>query len=215
LAAFALILAVTACDGSFDSDGSNKINGSIHVPAGRPAGDVHTVNGAIHIEDNATVATAATVNGSIQLGAHATAASLKTVNGSISLDTDSHVSGNVGSVNGELTLANGAEVLGSLANVNGRINLTAAHVIGGIKTVAGSISIKGASRVDGGLVVSSSSGGLAFGSDDPLIVIGPGASVQGALHFERKVRLFVSDRATIGAVSGATAVSFSGDTPPL
>ena len=51
-------------------------------------------------------------------------------------------------------------------------------------------------------------------SEDPSIIIGPGATVQGELRFERKVRLFVSDRATIGTVTGATAVSFTGDNPP-
>jgi hypothetical protein len=38
--------------------------------------------------------------------------------------------------------------------------------------------------------------------------------VQGDLRFERKVRLLVSDKATIGPVTGATAVPFSGDSPP-
>ena len=36
----------------------------------------------------------------------------------------------------------------------------------------------------------------------------------GDLRFERKVRLFVSDKATIGNVTGATAVPFTGDSPP-
>jgi len=49
---------------------------------------------------------------------------------------------------------------------------------------------------------------------DPTIIIGPGAQVLGELRFERKVHLFVSDRATIGSVTGATAVTFSGDNPP-
>jgi hypothetical protein len=48
----------------------------------------------------------------------------------------------------------------------------------------------------------------------PRIVIGPGVTVQGELRFERPVTLYVSDHATIGSVSGATPVQFSGDTPP-
>ena len=71
----------------------------------------------------------------------------------------------------------------------------------------------GASRVEGGILVQKSSGGL-FLSEDPLIVIGPGAMVQGELRFERKVRLYVSDRATIGTVTGATPIPFTGDNPP-
>jgi len=50
--------------------------------------------------------------------------------------------------------------------------------------------------------------------DSPRIVIGPGATVQGDLRFERTVRLFVSDKATIGPVTGATPIPFSGDIPP-
>jgi hypothetical protein len=56
--------------------------------------------------------------------------------------------------------------------------------------------------------------GIMFNSEDPVIVIGPGATVQGELRFERKVKLYVSDKATIGTVIGATAVPFSGETPP-
>jgi hypothetical protein len=60
----------------------------------------------------------------------------------------------------------------------------------------------------------SSSGWFNWESSGPRIVIGPGASVQGELRFERKVQLYVSDRATIGPVSGATAIRFSGEDPP-
>jgi hypothetical protein len=38
--------------------------------------------------------------------------------------------------------------------------------------------------------------------------------VKGTLRFERPVELYVSDRATIGPVEGATPVKFSGDRPP-
>jgi hypothetical protein len=207
-----LLLAISGCD--TDSDDSSKVNGSIHVPAGKPAGDVHTVNGSIHIEDNAAVLSAATVNGGIHLGAHATATSLTTVNGSISLGEGAKDSGGADSVNGDLKLADGAEILGRLTNVNGKINLNAAHVGGGIKTVNGNISVLGASHVEGGIEVDKTSGGLLFNSDDPLIVIGPGATVQGDMRFERKVRLYVSDKASIGAVIGATPVQFTGDSPP-
>jgi hypothetical protein len=213
IASMAAILALSACDISVDGDGATKVNGSVHIPAGKAAEDARTVNGSIHIDDNATVASATTVNGSIRLGDHASAASAKTVNGAITLGAGSHVSQSAGSVNGDLTLADGSEVAGHLTNVNGKIGLTAAHVGGGIKTVNGSITIQGASHVEGGIMVDKPSG-IMFNSDDPVIIIGPGAVVQGDLRFERKVKLYVSDKATIGAVTGATAVTFSGDSPP-
>jgi hypothetical protein len=41
-----------------------------------------------------------------------------------------------------------------------------------------------------------------------------GATVQGDLRFERTVQLFVSDKATIGTVTGAKPIPFTGDAPP-
>jgi DUF4097 and DUF4098 domain-containing protein YvlB len=214
-AALAMSAALSGCDVSSDGDGSNKVNGSIHLLAGKPPGSASTVNGSIHVDENATITNASTVNGSVQLGAHAKADSLNSVNGSITLDTGANVSGSVSSVNGELKLADGAEIQGTLSNVNGKITLVSAHVAGGIKTVNGSMSITGASRVEGGVLVQKSSGeSLNIGHDVPRIVIGPGATVQGELRFERAVKLYVSDKATIGTVTGATPIPFSGDNPP-
>lgn len=213
IAAAAVILALSGCDISVDGDGSTKVNGSVHIPAGKAAEEARTVNGSIHIDDNAAVTSAGTINGSVRLGAHATATSAKTVNGAISLGDGAHVSGNAGSVNGDLILASGAEVSGALSNVNGKIELNSAHVGGGIKTISGSISISGASHVEGGILVEKPNSTL-FNSEDPVIVIGPGAVVKGDLRFERKVKLYVSDKATIGTVTGATAIAFSGDNPP-
>ena len=72
-----------------------------------------------------------------------------------------------------------------------------------------------AARVDGGILVEKQRGfTIPVHSRDPTIIIGPGAQVLGELRFERKVNLYVSDRAKIGTVTGATAVTFSGDNPP-
>lgn len=207
LTAFTLL---SACDGG---DGTNKVNGTVHVPAGREATSAHTVNGSIHVDDDANVTTASTVNGNVHLGAHATATTLNTVNGSVSLGEGAHATGGVESVNGDLTFGSGADVAGGVSNINGKITLNTAHVGGGIHTVNGTISINGASHVEGGILVKKPSGNL-FNGEEPVIIIGPGATVQGDLRFERKVRLYVSDKATIGNVTGATPVSFTGDTPP-
>ncbi len=209
-----VMAALSACGGSYDGDESNKINGSIEVPAGKPPGAVATVNGSIQIDDNAAVTSATTVNGGVRLGDHAAAASLSSVNGSITLGSGAHVSGGASSVNGALSLGDGADITGSLSNVNGKITLAAAHVGGGIKTINGGMDIGGASRVEGGILVEKPSGVMQIFHDVPRIVIGPGATVQGDLRFERTVQLFVSDKATIGTVTGATPIPFSGDAPP-
>jgi DUF4097 and DUF4098 domain-containing protein YvlB len=215
LAALAVMLTLSACGESNDGDETTKVNGSIEVPAGKQPAAVATVNGSIQIDDNATITSATTVNGSVHLGNHATATALNSVNGSITLGAGAHVSGSASSVNGELNLKDNAEISGSLSNVNGKIILTAAHVAGGIKTVNGNMNISGTSHVENGILVEKPSSELSQTARQiPRIVIGPGATVQGDLRFERTVQLFVSDKATIGTVTGATAISFSGDAPP-
>jgi DUF4097 and DUF4098 domain-containing protein YvlB len=210
------ILGVSAaCSQAGDGSASSKVMGNIDVAAGEHSGDVSTVNGSIHIHPNAVVGTAHAVNGSISLEARASASELTTVNGSIRLEQGARVSGTVHSVNGGLTLADGAEVGGSLTNVNGPIRVAAAHVGGGVETVSGGIELGPDAHVDAGIHVHKDNGSFNWdGGTVPRIVIGPGSRVGGTLNFERKVSLYVSDKATIGAVQGATAVAYSGDRPP-
>ena len=216
----AALLLLTGCynmpggEVTADANGAKTVNGSIQVPPGTHSQSVGTVNGSIKVGDNAIVSTADTVNGSIALGAHAAANNLTTVNGSITLGEDAHVAHDVTTVNGSMTLKQGADVGGPLVNVNGHIALTGAHVGGGLRTVNGDIDVLGGSHTDGGILVKHSGGSFFnFDTHKPRIVIGPGAVVQGDLRFEREVDLFVSDQATTGPITGATAVHFSGATP--
>ncbi|HEX5105784.1 MAG TPA: hypothetical protein VFV87_18325, partial [Pirellulaceae bacterium] len=109
-------------------------------------------------------------------------------------------------------------VTGRLGNVNGAIRLDAAHVGGGITTVNGNIDIGANSRVEGGIVMEKSSSSFfnfSWGKRSmPRVVIGPGATVDGTLRFEREVELYVSETAKIGPVQGAEPVKFSGNEPP-
>jgi hypothetical protein len=203
-------------DETHDANGTNSVNGSIHVSGSSPGGEVSTVNGSIRADDNAQISGGHTVNGNISLGDHATATSLTTVNGGISLGSGAKVSETVTTVNGTLALRPGSQVGGRLANVNGTIFLLAATVNGGISTVNGNIDIGANSHVQGGVIVHKPSTGLFqwwSDTDKPRVVVGPGAVVD-TMHFERAVRLYVSDTATVGTVTGATPVKFSGDRPP-
>lgn len=212
--AAAALLMFAGC-GYSQRDESHKVNGSVHVVAGGAPVEAKTVNGGIDIDANASVTAAEAVNGGVHLGAHATANSLTTVNGPITLDAGARATGTVKSVNGAFTLGEGTEVGGSLENVNGKIELHSANVAGGIQTINGSIDITGNSHVQRGILVhKSATDVVSFGNDPPRIVIGPGATVDGELRFERVVQLYVSDRATIGPVVGATAIRFAGDAPP-
>ena len=209
----------SGAEADHDSDvaGSHAINGSIHISAGTPGGEVSTINGSIRADDNAQLSGGHTVNGNISLGDHATASSLTTVNGGILLGQGAKVNATVTTVNGTLALRPDAEVGGHLANVNGSIILAGATVNGGISTVNGNIDIGANSHVRGGIVVHKPSTGFFHwwsDSDKPRVVVGPGAVVEGAMTFERAVRLYVSDTATVGQVTGATPVKFSGSQPP-
>jgi hypothetical protein len=125
------------------------------------------------------------------------------------------VAGDVSTVNGAIILQKGADVGGKLDNVAGDISLDAAHLGGGIETVAGNITVGGDSRVDGGIAITATQGfSISFTKKIPVVTIGPGAVVSGPLKFGREVKLFVSDRATTGAITGATPVKFPGEHPP-
>lgn len=211
---FALLPAL-ACAGCIQGDGNERINGAVNVAAGQPAANASTVNGAINVAAGAAVLKAGTVNGSIELGDGATAGDLGTVNGSITVGENARVTGDVATVNGEIELHKGADVAGSLRNVNGEFTIDAAHVGGDIETVVGDINVGPGSRIDGGIRLEQSDGvSISIGKTIPVIVIGPDAVVAGPLEFDREVKLYVSDRATIGAVKGATPIAFSGDQPP-
>lgn len=199
-----------------EGENIDKVNGSIRVENDQRAGDLSTVNGSIRVGDKATVREIDTVNGSVTLGDEATANEIDNVNGSITLGEKARVARGVDCVNGSITLERGADVGGKLENVNGRIRLVAAHVGGGIFTTSGDIEVGANSRVENGIRVDKPDlSWFRFGkSDVPRIVIGPGAVVQGTLRFEREVKLYVSDSATIGTVVGATAVKYSGDVAP-
>jgi hypothetical protein len=222
LAVLGATAVITGCDNAdhvvVSGNGANTINGSVHVPAGEHSGAVGTVNGSVDIAENAVVGAVHTVNGPIDIAAHAAAESVTAVNGQISLGSGVHVTRSVTAVNGSISLESGAEVGGGIKNVNGQIELTGAHVVGGVRTVDGDIDIGGDSRIEGGILVEKSGSWFGFGSDShqrkPRIVIGPGAVVQGDLRFEREVELYVSDKATVGPISGATPIRFAGEKPP-
>jgi hypothetical protein len=82
------------------------------------------------------------------------------------------------------------------------------------------MDITGNAVVDGGIKVKKPEDngvfGIHFGNDNiPRIVIGPGATVNGPLTFERQVQLYISDQAHVsGPITGAQAVKYSGATPP-
>jgi len=192
---------------------TQRVMGPVEIADGAHAGDVGTVNGTVHIGDNAVVGHTQVVNGPITIGAHATVAAVDAVNGPIRVHDGAGISGRVGTVNGPITLADGVDVKGEVSTINGPITVAAAHVGGDIHTVSGDIEVGPNGHVDGGIHVEKDNSWF-HSHDVPRIVIRPGSVVKGTLRFDRPVELYVSDHATIGPVQGASAKTFSGDSPP-
>jgi len=219
LAAATLSLCLGSVPNAAAEEGDiSKVNESVHVDNGEHAGDVSSVNGSIHIGADAVVRYTHTVNGGVSFEPRATADKVESVNGSIHLGEGVRIHGHLRTVNGGMRLADKADVGGDLITVNGGIRVESSHVGGSIDTVAGGIDLGPNAHVDGGIKVEKDNNWhFGFGFWDvnhpPEIIIRPGTVVKGTLHFERPVRLYVSDRATIGAIEGAEAHKFSGDNP--
>jgi DUF4097 and DUF4098 domain-containing protein YvlB len=195
----------------------DKVNGSIRTEAGTEYGDLDTVNGGIMIAGGSLVDRASTVNGGIDVADKATVGSLETVNGGIDIGDAVEVGADVETVNGGIGIERGSRVHGKVETVNGRIELEGAEVDRGLLTVNGDILVGADSIVRGGIKVEKPQGGWFNWSSSkqrlPRIVIGPNATVEGTLEFEREVELFVHASAKVGTIRGATPQKFSGETP--
>ena len=213
--ASAISLGLIAVSGSASAGEMeiSKLVGSIEVEPGDHVGDLSTINGSIHIRSDATAGRAKTVNGGVHLEPGASAKEIDVTNGGIHLQ-GARVSGRVHTVNGGVHLEHGAEVSGDVANVNGGIQVVEAHILGSIHAANGDIDLGPNSRVDGDVTIEPDHSSHSSNYCPPRVVIEPGTVVSGRLRFERQVRLYVSDQATIGEVEGAQPVRFSGNRPP-
>ncbi|QWF17598.1 hypothetical protein [Lysobacter capsici] len=199
---------------AFADDGISKVNGSITVEASQRQGDLDTVNGSIKIGDSARVGKAETVNGSINVGNSSQTGGLETVNGSIRAGTNLTANGGIETVNGSIFVDRGGTVRGDLETVNGAIGLVDTDVTGGIETVNGDLTVGVDSHISGGVRYTKPNGIRLTKQRDPRVIIGPNARVDGALVFERDVKLYVHSTAKTGPIRGATAIAFNTATPP-
>jgi len=207
-------LIVLSSGAAYASDDVSKVNGSITVDAGQTRGDLDTVNGSIRIGDDASVDEAKTVNGSISVGNNSRAKRLETVNGSIRAGTKLIAADGLETVNGGIFVDRGGRLGGDVNTVNGSIGLVATELNGGIGTVNGDVTVGVDSHVTGGIKYTKPNGFNLRQQRDPVVIIGPNARVDGPLVFERPVKLYVHASAKTGAVRGATAIAFTGSTPP-
>ena len=193
--------------------GAARINGDVVVRERMVVqdGDLKTVNGTIEIKHGAKVNRCATVNGSLRVEAEAETGDLESVNGHLNVDRDATVRGNVKLVNGGVTLRRGARVSGNIGTVNGAIELYGAMVEGALENYSGGMTITEGSVVRGGISVHKA--GRYDRSAAPRIVIGPDSTVLGDMSFERPVKLFIHDTASVGQIHGADPIRYSGEPP--
>lgn len=215
----ALALSLVAAPVLADGKDIDKVNGSITAEPGGRYGSLSTVNGSIRIESGAVVEDAETVNGAIRAADNAQSGSLETVNGSIRVGNDATIRGDVETVNGSIFIDARGNVSGDVETVNGAIGLVDIDLAGGIETVNGDITIGAGSHVRGGITVEKSNSNRWFPFSTkkrkPLrVVIAQDSRVDGPLHFEREVKLYVHSSAQIGPVTGATAIRYDGDRAP-
>lgn len=213
LLALSLALATT-CAFAHDGDHDvSRVNGRVHAEAGQTYGDLDTVNGSIEIDEGVQARDASTVNGSIDIDDRASLRSATTVNGGIEAGQNVRFSGDVETVNGGIKIGFRSDVTGDVGTVNGSVLVQQTKVGGQVRTVTGDITIGADSVVQGGIKVEKPTG-MNWGKQRvPRVVIGPRATVNGELKFEREVELFVHTSAKIGRVTGATAKPYT-DTLP-
>ena len=191
----------------------SRVNGGITADAGNTYGNLDTVNGGISVRKGATAEDVETVNGSITIDDDASLSSVSTVNGGIRAGERVQVARGVETVNGGIRFDFNSKVGGDIGTVNGGITIKQTTVGGKLRTVSGDITVGAQSLVEGGILVEKPHR-ISWGkSRIPRIVIGPNATVNGDLRFEREVELFVHTSAKVGPVSGATARPYT-DTLP-
>jgi UDP-3-O-[3-hydroxymyristoyl] glucosamine N-acyltransferase len=201
------------------ADGASSVNGSVTVGTyATISGDLETVNGSIRIGEGTTLGDAETVNGSLRVGDSVRARNLETVNGKVQVGANVTIDGEVTAVNGKIEIQSGSQVARNVENVNGQINLSGARVAGGVTTVNGSVYVVDGAIVRGDLKVRKPNrSGWTNNNKKPKVVIGPGSRVEGVIDLEQEVRLYISETAEVGGVTGVMSLDdaerFSGDRP--
>jgi DUF4097 and DUF4098 domain-containing protein YvlB len=201
-------------DGSVLNNGISAVNGAVEIGRDcRVNGEISSVNGGISIEGGSTVGGIENVNGRVRLTEDVTVdGDIENVNGQITLGPGTRIEGDVETVNGSIKADERTVIGGRVVSVNGAISLSGVQVAG-VQSHNGSIQLDAGTEVNGPLTMKRSTGfNLEIGKP-PKVVIGADVRVDGPLTFEREVQLYVHESATIGEVTGAEAVGFSGDEP--
>ncbi|WP_329741131.1 hypothetical protein [Dyella sp. A6] len=208
------LLALVACGGC-----TMHIDRATTVTAGSLPHPIYAVDGAVQVLSHAHAGKIRSVDGGVTLDDWATAHAIKTVDGRVMLGRQSVCRGVLASVDGNVTLARGARVGGDLRTYTANVQATDAQIGGSIRTVSGRIELRGITHVAGSIRLDKPKPSTSPDDDVwkrlPVLVIGPGVAVDGAIVAQRGGTLWVSRHAHIGAVSGIRVQWFDGAEPPL
>lgn len=210
----ALVDSFTLADGSSHDGDISLVNGRIDIGADcRVNGEVGNVNGRIQVGRDTKVLDISNVNGRISLAdAVEVDGDISSVNGRIELGERTRVSGDIESVNGRISAAEGVSIAGTVSSVNGSIEMRAARAAR-VVTTNSQIHLEEGTVIEGELLVRKRQGISFNAGSPPKVIIGRGVRVEGPLTFGREVELHVHETASVGEISGAQAVRYSGDTP--
>lgn len=195
--------------GTASSVGAITVNGNVlvaeHVDVAE--GDFRTVNGDIRIGAGAQVDACTSVHGRILVGEGAKTGPIEAVNGDLSVSRAALINGPINLVNGKVSIADEARVIGSVGTVNGEIQIHGSVVGGNVVNYNGAITITQGTEVLGDVIVRDTVG--VNGQRVPRVVIGPNSVVAGRLVFERPVRLYIHETATVADAGGFASATFS------
>jgi cytoskeletal protein CcmA (bactofilin family) len=158
------------------------------------------------------------VNGGIDIGSGVHADDVTSVNGSVHVGSDGTIDGELSVVNGRISVDSGTTVKRDVSNVNGEIQISGAEVGGNIETVAGDVVLENGAVLHGDINIEKPGNwSQSWTHNKPTIVIGPGCRVDGTIRIEHEVKLYISNTATVGNVTGVMsmddAVHFDGARP--
>ncbi len=216
----AVVAASAGCNGTVSNDirvlagtassaGAVTVNGNVlvgeHVDVAQ--GDFRTVNGDIRIGAGAQVDACTSVHGRITVGEGARTGPLEAVNGDLAVARAALVNGPINLVNGKVRIDHETRVIGNVGTVNGESEIHGSVVGGNVVNYNGAITITEGTEVLGDVIVRDTVG--VNGQRIPRVVIGPHAVVAGRLVFERPVRLYIHDTATVADAGGFASAKFS------
>lgn len=198
---------------------SMHIDRPTSIAAGTSPRSIYSVDGEVQVQSHARAKKVHSVDGDVTLGAFARARAIDTVDGRVQLGRQAVCEHDIADVDGDIVLGRLARVGGDVRTYDGSLLADDANVDGGIRTVSGRIELRGNTHVHGGITLDkpkpSNGSDSAAAKRLPVIVIGPGVTVDGPIIAHHGGILRVSHQAWVGPIRGLETQWFDGPLPAL